>query len=169
MGERVETVCVFSPILFLIAARVVVLIFLLVLFHHGPRGLPRPLVAEHQVDQVLLLPARVGGDVAQQQVLPQVFDPQLHEARPLEGRAAQQVAGRAAAQVFLQHRAKGTEALLTVTADVLQGDMNKMHIRSVILFIVHEAAFLQTKLFVLFKSDRQMEQLNCLYSCELML
>ena len=76
-------------------------------------------MTEHQVHQVLLLPASVGGDVAQQQVLAQVFDSELHEPRPLEGGAAQQVAGGAAAQVLLKHRAQGAETLLTITADVL--------------------------------------------------
>lgn len=79
----------------------------------------RPLVAQHQVHQVLLLPAGVGGDVAQQQVLPQVLDAQAHQLRPLEGRALQQVAGSAPAQVLLQHRAQGAEVLLAVAADVL--------------------------------------------------
>ncbi len=76
-------------------------------------------MTEHQVHQVLLLPACVGGDVAQQQVLAQVFHSELHEPRPLEGGAAQQVAGGAAAQVLLKHRAQGAETLLTIAADVL--------------------------------------------------
>lgn len=80
-------------------------------------------MAEHQVHQVLLLSAGVGGDVAQQQVLSQVFDSELHEPRPLEGRATQQVAGGAAAQVLLKHGAQRTETLLTIAADVLlEGD-----------------------------------------------
>lgn len=125
MGERVETVCVGSPFLFLLM-RVLLLfiifvrLFLLLFLHHWSGALPRPLMAQHQVHQVLLLPAGVGGDVAQQQVLAQVLHSELHEARTLEGCSAEQVAGRAAAQVLLQHRAQGAEALLTITADVLR-------------------------------------------------
>lgn len=120
VGEGMQTVCVIPsiaplrhPLFFLLA------VLLLLLLYHRSGGFPHAPVAEHQVHQVLLLPAGVGGDVAQQQVLAQVLHPELHEPGPLEGSAAQQVAGGAAAQVLLQHGAQRAETLLTVAADVL--------------------------------------------------
>lgn len=47
------------------------------------------------------LPAGVGVDVAQRQVLSQVFDPQPHQPGPLEGRSLQEVTDGAPAQVLL--------------------------------------------------------------------
>lgn len=43
-----------------------------------------PLVTQHQIYQVFFFPARVDGDVMEQQVLPQVPHSQAHEPWPLE-------------------------------------------------------------------------------------
>lgn len=77
------------------------------------------MVAQHQVHQVFLLTAGVGGDAPQGQVPPQVLHLEAHELRPLEGRLAQQVAGAAAAEVLVGDRAHGTEVLLAITAHML--------------------------------------------------
>lgn len=67
------------------------------------RVLPRaqPVVTQHQLHQVLLLPARVRGDVPEDQVLPQVLHFQSHELRALEGRFLQQVTGGTSPEVLL--------------------------------------------------------------------
>ena len=102
---------------------ILILLLLLVLLLHGYRVVSsslRPLVAEHQVHQVLLLSAGVCGDVAQQQVLAELLDAQLHEPRALEGGGAQQVAGGTAPQVLLRQGARRAETLLAVATDVLR-------------------------------------------------
>lgn len=78
------------------------------------------LVTEHQVHQVFLLPAGVGGDVTKQQVLTQVPDSQAHEQRALKGRCVQQMTCCTNAQVLLEDGAQRAEALLAVAANVLQ-------------------------------------------------
>lgn len=59
------------------------------------------MVAQHQLHQVLLLPAGVRGDVPEDQVLPQILHFQSHELRALEGRFLQQVTGGTSSEILL--------------------------------------------------------------------
>lgn len=77
------------------------------------------LVTQNQIDQVFFFPARVDGDIMEQQVLPQLPDSQAHEPWPLKCRCLQQMTRGTNGQIFLQQGAQSAEGPFTVTANTL--------------------------------------------------
>lgn len=78
-----------------------------------------PLVTQHQIYQVFFFPARVDGDIMEQQVLPQVPDSQAHEPWPLKCCCLQQMTCGTNGEIFLQQGAHSAEGPFTVTANIL--------------------------------------------------
>ena len=78
------------------------------------------LLAEHQEHQLLLLPAHVGRDVVEAEIVPQVLHLHLHELLPPEVRGTEALAEKAEAGPGPHlARTAGTEVLLTVQAGLL--------------------------------------------------
>ena len=78
------------------------------------------LLAEHQGHQLLLLPAHVGRNVVEAEIVPQVLHLHLHELLPPEGRGAEALAEKAEAGPSAHlARTVRAEVLLTVQAGLL--------------------------------------------------
>ena len=78
------------------------------------------LLAEHQEHQLLLLPAHVGRDVVEAEIVPQILHLHLHELLPPEVRGAEALAEKAEAGPGPHlARTAGAEVLLTVQAGLL--------------------------------------------------
>ncbi len=81
----------------------------------------RRLLAENQLDQLLLLAAHLRGDLVQVEVVSQILYLELHQLGPLEQGATETLAG--VAQPWLEVLLSGaaaTVAFLAVHAHVLQ-------------------------------------------------